>query len=417
MSQPLFRQEAIDANRVRLTGAVVAATPPSSRLYTLLALAAVAGALLLLVFGEYTSRVEVRGIVNDRLGVAAISAPGLGTVREVHVREGDLVERGQPLVTISLSDGRGGDLEGLSGQINDLDRQDTELIEQNQISVDLAKAELAALRQRKQSGTSTVRSLERQIELNRGQVELARKGETRAIRLQERGAGTLEQVEEARAQIIAAELELESLRERLIAQREDLATADAEIAVRSLNLQQSLSELNRQRAALSEERTGLVRQDRLTLVAPKAGRVGEIDAKVGMRTTPDGNLVSIVPANSEMEVNLFAPSSAMGFVKAGQEVRLRFDAFPYEKHGAAEGKVTWVSEVPTAPQDVPQGLVLAEPMYRIRVKLEAQSFTTKDAALPLRPGMTLSANLILKTRHLWEVLFEPFLEAAHGHRH
>ena len=71
MNQELFRREVIDASRDRLAGTVVAAVPPSSRLYTGLLLGLFVVLLLILIFGSYASRAVVRGIV------AYVPHPGL----------------------------------------------------------------------------------------------------------------------------------------------------------------------------------------------------------------------------------------------------------------------------------------------------------------------------------------------------
>jgi membrane fusion protein len=83
METKLFRQEVIDAGRERLTGAVVAATPPGSRLYTALLAAAVAALVLLLLFGQYASKVAVRGTVAHAGGIARVYSPGVAEIREV----------------------------------------------------------------------------------------------------------------------------------------------------------------------------------------------------------------------------------------------------------------------------------------------------------------------------------------------
>jgi len=63
MNKQLFRMEVIDAGRERLAGTVVAAVPPSSRLYTGLLLGVAAIIVAILIFGSYATSARVRGIV------------------------------------------------------------------------------------------------------------------------------------------------------------------------------------------------------------------------------------------------------------------------------------------------------------------------------------------------------------------
>src|SRR4028119_712110 len=130
MNAPLFRQEVIEARRHRFAGAVVAATPPRSGLYAGLLIAVTAAIAAILMFGQHAARSEVKGIVSYDTGIARIHPNAPGEIREVHVREGQQVAAGTPLVTLALAQGRG----GLAPQLTDLARQDSELERQQQLA-------------------------------------------------------------------------------------------------------------------------------------------------------------------------------------------------------------------------------------------------------------------------------------------
>jgi membrane fusion protein len=109
---------------------------------------------------------------------------------------------------------------------------------------------------------------------------------------------------------------------------------------------------------------------------------------------------------------LQAPSSAIGFVKTGQAVKLMFDAFPYQKYGVGSGTVTWVSTVPSESSVDSRNQTSTEPMFRVRVALDSVGFNRKLPDGRLRAGMKLSANLILEDRTLWEVFLGPILKTT-----
>jgi membrane fusion protein len=113
---------------------------------------------------------------------------------------------------------------------------------------------------------------------------------------------------------------------------------------------------------------------------------------------------------------LFAPSSAVGFVRARQAVQLRYQAFPYQKFGHQTGEVLQVSRSPLQASEL-AGLPLAagatgEPLYRITVSLDQQSVAAYGQAQALAPGMQLEADVLLDRRRLIEWLFEPVLGIA-----
>src|SRR4051812_22779941 len=103
MTVQLFRHEAIEARRERLAGAVVAATPPRSRLYVFLVLAFAAIIGLVLAFGQYASRAQVKGIVAYDGGIARVYPTALAEIRRFHVSNGMRVAAGTPLVTLALA--------------------------------------------------------------------------------------------------------------------------------------------------------------------------------------------------------------------------------------------------------------------------------------------------------------------------
>ena len=414
MATKLFRQEVIEDRRERLTGTVVAAVPPGSRLYTAIVAGVALALIALLMFGQYASKVRVRGSVAHGGGIARVYSPASSEVRQLHVSEGDRVTQGAPLVTISMTQGRVGGGEGVADQLAELQRQDLELARQQGLASSLGSSEATALEQQKASFTESIASLQRQRALNASQIALAEANTRRTVRLAAEGAGTQRQVEESRATLLARRLDLETVTERLISQRESLRAIDSQVAARRIGSSQSQSEIAVRRAVLAEQRAALARLDRLVLTAPLAGTVGDIAARVGQRAQADTSLVTIVPDGSRLEVQLYAPSSAIGFVQPGQEVRLLFDAFPYQKYGAGRGTVTFVSDVLTEPTALDPGLGITEPVFRVRVAIDPRGLSGAAAGRPMRAGMTLSANLVLQRRSLWEVFLDPVLRAVRG---
>jgi membrane fusion protein len=407
MNSPLFRQEVIDAGRDRLAGTVVAAVPPNSRLYATIVMLFAAALVAILLLGQYATRTQVKGVVSYDAGIARVYPNAPAEIRRIHVRTGMQVNAGDPLVTVSLAQGRN----AIGSQLAEYARQDAELARQQELVSRLGSTGTAALQQQKASLTEAIASLERQRSLASAQIGLAEAATRRAARLAAEGAGSQRQVEDSRAASLARRAEVESINERIIAQRETLRAIDAQVTQRMIEASRGESEVGAQRAALAEQRAALLRTDQLTLTAPVAGEVGDIGGEVGQRARPDTSLVTIVPRGSNLEVWLYAPSRSIGFVTPGQEVRLLFDAFPYEKYGAGSGTVTSLSRVPIDPGAIDAALGIEEPVFRIRVRIDEAPARVTDAQGRLRPGMTLTANLIRERRSLWEVIFNPIKAA------
>src|SRR5512132_1634963 len=121
---------------------------------------------------------------------------------------------------------------------------------------------------------------------------------------------------------------------------------------------------------------------RIVIPAPQDGTVTAIQAEPGGRADTTVPLLSIVPTGSKLEAQLFSPSRAIGFVRPGQRVRLRYQAFPYQKFGQYEGIVAFVSRSAISPGELTQQLAgltslyrANEPVYCITVSLAHQPVT------------------------------------------
>lgn len=408
----LFRPEAIEARRDRLTGTVVVATPPGSRIYFALLGGAFVILLLIAVFGSVARRESVTGLVASDRGIARVFTPGLAEIRQINVRDGQHVDNGMALLTVSVTNGRDQGGDGVAGQIHEIDRQDGELLRQQQLAQSLGTGSIEALQKQRANTVAQIASLERQYRLAGEAVGLANSGSARAGRLLKENAGSKRQVEDARAAALDKAATMEAIGERLIVQRDALAQVEAQIASKKLDSDKSGSELGAQRADLAGKRAALLRLDRLDLTAPVSGTVTGLNAQIGQRASPDASLLTVVPDGSQMEIWLYAPSRAAGFVTPGTEVRLMLDAFPYQKFGAGKGTVIAVSSVPTDPSAVDPGLKITEPVYRVRVRIDRIAGPNEPLANQIRPGMTLRADLVLERRSLLQIFLDPIFRAV-----
>ncbi|MEL7347785.1 MAG: HlyD family efflux transporter periplasmic adaptor subunit, partial [Pseudomonadota bacterium] len=148
------------------------------------------------------------------------------------------------------------------------------------------------------------------------------------------------------------------------------------------------------------------------LMAPIDGVVAALTAAPGQDVAPGRALVQILPEGAVFEATLFVPSRAIGFVVPGQDVGIRYDAFPHERFGVFPGRVAAVTRTVIAPEDAPPQLPLNVPAYRVTVALEDQSVSTDDLAAPLQAGMRLQASIALERRSLLDWLLAPLMKST-----
>lgn len=129
---------------------------------------------------------------------------------------------------------------------------------------------------------------------------------------------------------------------------------------------------------------------------------------------PSKPLASIIPTGDELIAELYALSSSVGFIRPGQTVLVRLPAYPYQKFGQLQGTVQHVSrtslpatELPGAAVADPRDSRVAEPLYRVSIRLNSQAIRAYGADIPLQAGMTVEASVFQDKRALYEWALEP----------
>jgi membrane fusion protein len=151
-----------------------------------------------------------------------------------------------------------------------------------------------------------------------------------------------------------------------------------------------------------------------SITAPITGRVAALQVSIGEVADTRVPLMTILPEGGSLEADLYVPSRAVGFVKEGQEVRLLYDAFPYQRFGSYPGTVTMVTKTIIAPQEAATPFALDEPAYRVKVHLKEQEVDAFGEPVPLQPGMTLKARIVLERQSLLSWLLEPLRSVRTG---
>ena len=144
--------------------------------------------------------------------------------------------------------------------------------------------------------------------------------------------------------------------------------------------------------------------------APEDGTISMLIVMVGDRVTPDTQLGAIVPKGSQLEAQLFVPTTKAGFVKMAQKVLLKYNAYPYQRFGLYEGVVSRIDKSILNPQDVKAFSIpvkVDEVFYRVTVTLQKQTVMVYGQPYPLTVGMVLQGVILGDKRNIWEWVLEP----------
>lgn len=263
--------------------------------------------------------------------------------------------------------------------------------------------------------SATVREVERvdaQIEQTEAYIAVLQPRADKYRRLVDSGITLERSFEAAEQSYMQNRQELESLRR----QRVQLESTGAEIKSKMEGFDASaainLSEVRQRIATLKEQLAQAEARRAIVIPAPANETVAAVLAHSGQLVAAGMPLVSILPTGEKMEIHLLTDSKAIGFIREGVRVLLRYTAFPYQKFGQYGGKITKVSRVTLRQTEADADAMAAQPkpsqaQYRITLQPDKHDVLAYGKIEPLRAGMSVEADLLLDTSPLYQWLLEP----------
>jgi membrane fusion protein len=419
---PLFRAEALERQHRNWLGPITMVRPLSYSVWT--ALACGMGLLVVGFFtwGSYTQRSTLSGHLMPSTGLVRVHVPQSGVVQRMRVAEGESVEQGQALFEL------GSDRQSTSGPPGSgVHATVSARLRQRGASVQTQMAQTLALQAQEHSALATrlarlkaqAETLDAQVASQRQRTTLAAETEARSAGLVAQGFYSKEQAQQRQAEWLDQQVKLQGLlREQAHTAQEIQARSD-ELRALPLRHQGQLAELERHRLGVEQELAESESLRQLVIHAPQAGVVTAIVAEAGQTADPGRALLSIVPAGAVLQAHLYAPSRAMGFIRVGDTVRLRYQAYPYQKFGQAQGVVSAIAKtaLPAAELAATGALPGAaaaqnEPLYRITATLQSQTMHAAQRVWPLQVGMVVEADVMQDRRRLYEWVLEPLYGMA-----
>ena len=411
----LFRAEALENRQREWLGSVQLTRPVSLAVLTAFVIAVAVAVAAYLVLGEYTRKARVAGYLVPDRGVIRLVSPQAATVLQSHASEGAAVKQGQVLFVLAIGQAT------LAG--------DTQATVQKSLAARERSLQGSARRQALLQESRTV-ALDRQIEgmhrelasmaaevdLQNQRVLLAQQAMARLESLRGENFVSSAQVQNKAEEVLGLKAQLQALDRGQATRRREIALLEAQRREVPLQSQAVQGEIDRDLASLAQQSAENEARGQIVVRAPQDGVLTGVLTAAGQSVTSAAALASLVPADAKLQAQLFAPSSAVGFVRPEQSVLLRYQAFPYQKFGHQVGHVTQVSRSPLQASELAGLPFLAgagqEPLYRITVTLDRQSVAAYGQAQPLASGMQLEADVLLDRRRLIEWIFEPVLGIA-----
>jgi HlyD family secretion protein len=202
---------------------------------------------------------------------------------------------------------------------------------------------------------------------------------------------------QAKAQLETSGQELAKLRLQY-----EAATREASNAEDKLRLQVQTARLVSDAAARIRFEN-IDKDNFLLIVAPVDGVITDVTAtQLGDKIQANTPLGGIAPKGARPILKTEIAEYDRAFLREGLPVKLKFNAFPYQRYGLISGTLEYISP---ATKPAPQ---TKQPVYEGRVALERDHYLVADKKYPLRYGMTATVEIVVRERRLIDLALDPF---------
>lgn len=403
----LFRKEVFAHQRERLWGDILLTQPLSLRVLTGVVAMALIALALYLTLGTYTRKETVQGYLSPAEGLVEVHVSQHGTVTSLDVKAGDRVEKGAVLARISTDQVLESGVT-LNTLVMELLEQQTQQLEQRvERQKQRREARELYLHGRIDGHQRQIQQLQEQIRLQEERVGLAHRRYQSLDNLHRDGLISEEDYQARYQSWLDEQQRQKQLWQSLSAEEGELRNSRFELDSLASETEETIDGLEAEIARLEERRLQHRGEQAFSIKAPRSGRITSLQIKPGQRASPGRPLMAILPEGSALQAQLLVPSRAIGFLQPELPVRVRYDAFPYERFGIHESRVVDVARTVLAPDQVNAPIRPKTPVYRVSARLEAQTLTAYGREMPLNAGMTLQADILLDERPLYQWLLKP----------
>ena len=360
--------------------------PKVMRLIAWLLIALFCAGLLASITIHLPETIHAPFVLIPKDGADPIQSPRLAVVTRVGAAEGDTVKKGQELFVL-----RSDEIRGLNTQSRTFSED---------------------LRTHEQSLTKADAAYNSQLEIKLAEIAQAES----EVKFREKHASTSKELVDRMEKLSdsggISQVELIRLRLDLAASEKDLSVAQRSLQQVKLDRKrielehsrlrgEEVGEISKLKMRMSALKTDLLDSDQnlLAIRAPYDGVVVSLaQSNAGSVVQSGQELCQLAPIKADPRARLILSESSLPKLKVGQRVRFFFEAFPYQRYGAVNAKLDWIS--PSAVSSTTDGSHFVG-----LASLDKPETGRKP--LPLCVGMRGDARIVVGRRTLIEYAFEP----------
>ena len=408
----LFREEALESKKPKLYGEVHIPTNIKYASLSGLTLAFMALLVLLGLYGDYSKSETVVGHLVPTKGLVKIQAFKAGTLQALYVEQGVKVVKGDALFSVDTA------LIGSAGQsiqqigLNTIVEQLALLAKKGGLGKRRLNSDLAVLWAEQEIFERSLSSVAERLALQRQLKTSTEKTFEDSEGLRKSGYISRVEFESRRQAFIVAQQHVRTIEHELVIARNKLDGIKLIHEQRVIEFDQKVGQLDTEILLLKQRRAEIEGERNFSLHAPVSGTITSVLTAVGKAVGPLEALVTILPEGGGLQAELFVPSRAIGFIEVGQEVKLAYDAFPYQQYGTFTATIVSITRTMLLPEEVDSGFPIEEPVYRVFAAVTLQEVAARGQKLSFRPGMRVDATIVLERLTLFGWLWQSAVGAG-----
>lgn len=386
-------------------------------------------------FSQLDEVIVAQGRLVNPLPNVVVQPLETSIVQSIDVRAGQVVKKGDKLASLDATFAQADEtllqtkLNSLDTQVQSLDRElqgevaagSTGMTADGQLQANLSSERRANYKAQQMKMSETAAKLRAALATNRqdqqfvaSRLKSLKEIETMQEKMVAQKIGAPLQLLEAQQRSKEVERDLELTRSREQEIRRESSAFESERVAFEKNWRQKTMEdmltLSRERDSVKEQLQKADKRSRLvTLVSPVDAVVLEI-AKLspGSIVKEAETFFTLVPLNVVLEAEVHIDAVDVGYIKLGDAVHVKLDAFPFQRHGTLDAKVRTLSEDAFRREtSVKTG---GDAYYASRITLEKMNLKNMLESSRLLPGMTLTAEIVVGKRTVISYLAWPLMK-------
>jgi hemolysin D len=390
--------------------------------------------LLWATFSDVDLVVVSRGRLVTPLPNIVVQPLDTSIVLSIDVRTGQVVKKGERLATLDPTFTEADESQlrtRLHSLDNQLQRMESELSGTKLtgvVGLDAdSQLQTRLSGERHASYTSQVRRLEESVgrlratlDTNRrdqlalaSRVKVLREMESMQQELVEKKYAARGRLLDAQDRLLEAERNMEMAKSRQVELGRELAAFEAEKVSFETGWRQKMMEellaVSRERDLVNEQLQKADKRHKLVVLSSPSDAVVLEIAKLSQGSVVQAaeKFFTLVPLGADLEAEVHINSMDVGYVKLGDSVHIKLDAYPFQRHGMLDAKLRTISE-DAFRQDATVG---AEAYYLSRITLDGTRLKKMPEHAKLLPGMTLTAEVLVGKRSVISYILWPLTKA------